>query len=1175
MHITAITLSGFKSFAESTHLSVDRGLTVVIGPNGCGKSNIIEAVRWVMGENSAKRLRGAEMEDVIFAGTRQRRRRQSAEVRLTLDNQARRAPAPFQDVPEIVVSRRIERGQGSTYQINNQEVRACDVQMLFADLSIGSRSASIISQGEIAELVENKPDARRLLLEEAAGIRGLHARRHDAELKLSQAEGNLQRLGDICEHGQAELQSLERQARATRRYRELMAQKRQYQALHWWLQDRDLASEQSGLAEEHRVKREAYQQAVTQQNTSTIDFTRAETALLQARTHDAELIKVVQRARNGWRDLELKREALEVAQAHDVERAEEWRGDLERLEDELLGWMQCGMALEQEKVVYNVETLDIVATESLGQKIVTLGEEVAALEERCAADACVRGDQQRGQMRLEERLRGLKHQQGATQAESVDVQERLTRLRRALAELPDDSRTAQDDNRDWIRERAEAESRLQDAYTVWAAKRDRPAAMTQAKATLDAKAAEIAQLAQRARSSTQQWRDWQMQQEQRLAACWVAPVGLEAAIGAALGVGMRASLEYSSGYYWYRADSQHHAAPEFPIGVASLWDYLTESGATIPLEWAVLRLPLQWTGLVADEAECRRFLPELNPGQGLVTREGAGIRWDGLGHGVHAATIDAEQWAQGNIWAQLEAELIEQQAALAEAQEVYRAAEEKWQDEHDVAEADYRRLEQMRDALNVAWGTVRRELEETEIKHRAVHAQRQRLEVETAVADVESKNLRARTQAVSVDLAEAEAVLAGAENIAPDADARVERLKACRARWSELKEEKIRLDAVQHSVAQARQQRTAEAVRLDTAQRDSRGRIAALEQKLQDLEARQTEQTPQLAMLCVQAQEAEMHWQQQDLAQQEAASRVQDALRIERESQQGRYRCEMQVAQRREELAGVETSMEHKAEARRNLQELAQQATGETIARLMTVFEFSESLQTWFPAQANEAIAQASRRLEALGEVNLRAEIDTEHKRAELQLMASEYADIQAAINNLRNAIGDLNQQGRARLRATFKGMKVLFGEYFQRLFSGGEANLVWIETEDPIAPGIDIRARPPGKAMQSVYLLSGGEKALTALALIGAVLRLRPTPICLLDEVDAALDDANVARFCALLAELGTSAQEMRFVIISHHRLSMAKADHLFGVGMPERGVSRLYAVDMLEAAEHIHQSN
>ena len=1168
MKITGITLSGFKSFAEATHLPVDAGLTVVIGPNGCGKSNIIESVRWVMGEGSAKRLRGAEMEDVIFAGTRQRRRRQSAEVSVTLDNATRTAPPPFQDAPEIVVSRRIERGRGSAYRINGQEVRARDVQMLFADLSIGSRSASIISQGEVSELVENKPDARRLLLEEAAGVRGLHARRHDAELKLSQASGNLQRVADILERGQGDLDHLETQARATRRYREIMTRKRRYQALFWWIQDRDAKAELEELRVLHRTQHKAHQDAVSIHNTATIATSRAETALLHKREQDTALNENLLKARDAWQDLERKRERLEGAQTRDAERAEEWQADHQELRASLEEYNRREAELIAEETESPLETKDFSA------ELQALDQAITELEAICTQDQAQNTALALEKVRVQEQAQNLQRQWATLEKEHLEAQGQQQRLERDLAALPIRDSALEESAHDFTAARAAAEETLQQAYEQRAQYRDRPEAMIKAKAIVEAHVASVSDLARRLKASKRAWQIWQERQGQGLIADWAAPPELASALEAGLGFGLSASLQVGSGYYWREIS---RPAPNFSNGIESLKQHLAESETTLPPQWQFLNDTLAWIGLVDTDADFSELLPLLQVGQSLVRRDGAGMRWDGLGFGADCSHLDTEQWSQGHLSEQLEKELQKQETELVRAREIYAKAENDWTKLHEAAESAYNQARAERDQCEQEWQQVKRERNAAEVKHRAEEAKRQRLEAELSANTANLQRLSEQSSAIKQQETEAVKAVAEAENTQPDpkAEERQQQLFSLQQQRNSLNEQRIRHQAAYEAALSAQQQRAAEVARLVQQRNATKQRIQELEEKIIELQHRQATSSTDYAGLAQAATLAESHWKAQDHARQEVARAVQEALGARDSASQQQQRLGIELTQYREALLRTESDIEHKTAALHTLAEQAQQAINEPLRELLRKHEFTAKETAMPLAEVNAALGLETRRLDNLGEVNLRADIDVEEKRRELDTLINESADIQSAIEDLHGAIATLNAQGRTKLQATFKEMQSLFSEHFEKLFSGGEAKLVWLETDDPIAPGIDIRARPPGKAMQSVYLLSGGEKSMTALALIGAVLRLRPTPICLLDEVDAALDDANVARFCGLLSELATSNPDMRFVVISHHRLSMAKADHLMGIGMPERGVSRLYAVDMLESANVLADSN
>ena len=1174
MFITAVSLSGFKSFAEQTELPIHDGLTVIVGPNGCGKSNIVESVRWVMGESSAKRLRGNEMSDVIFSGTSHRRRRQSAEVKITLNNQDRTAPAPFHEVEELVVSRRIERGGGSIYRINNAEVRARDVQMLFADLSIGSRSASIISQGEIADLVDSKPDGRRMLIEEAAGVRGLHSRRHESELKLAQAEANLVRLEDVMEHIAHELRELEKQARETRRYRELMAKLREYQALFWWAQDQELQAEETQLAERLSEQREAYHEAVKAGNHNTVLLSRAEADVIAARVADEEALQSLMKARDAVRGFERMHETLQAEMERDREREADWREEIERLEAEREGWMLRMNSLnEQASGGINDDGSSL---EILRREFSALENEIETLKHQCQQDQLAEEAHQRELLQDEARLENVRRELQDFTQEGEGLAQKITEVQEQLSSNAEQPPAPDHAEPDWKALRDAKEELLQQAYSQFSAAREHPASLDEARAEMEQKAIALRHQEQEFLHAKKVWRQWQENQQQGLSSCWPAPKGLEKAISGALGAGFRASLEKQQGYYWLTqippSDTDLLEVPTFPASVRSLWQIIEELGTSFPSQWSHLKIPLSWAGFLDEQARLENLRSTLQVGQMLVCADGSGVRWDGLAWGDDVAGAAAAQWQQGATLAEQEQAVEGLRVALFKAQQEFDAQNTAWHEEFLRLEGAYRQAQSARDDAHQAWRQAEGERENRLREQQEGREKKQQLSIRLTALQQSAEALQERL----LQKAEAESTLEQclgelrAKDVDPLVMKRAEQWQDLQQRRASLHENIIAEQAVQQNLRDVEQQRIQEIAHLQQVLEKCSRRCSELERRLADLGNGRDHRVEEIAQTQKQLESTEQEWQQQDRRRQECASTLQEALRLREGLQKDQHQQALQVAQRREVMIRAEEALEHKGQARASVQELAQQATGETIERLVKIYEFATARSCLSTQQARESVENIEQRLAALGEVNLRADIDMEVKQQESERLRAESDDITEAIARLREAIAEINQQGQARLKETFRSMNTLFAEHFQRLFLGGEARLLWMDGDDPLSPGIDIQARPPGKAMQSVHLLSGGEKSLTALAMVAAVLRLCPTPICLLDEVDAALDDANVARFCALLSELSQGEKKMRFVLITHHRFSMAKADHLLGVGMPERGVSRLYAVKM-EESDHL----
>lgn len=1174
MHFSKLRLVGFKSFVEPTDILIDSGITGVVGPNGCGKSNVIEALRWVMGETSAKRMRGSEMDDVIFGGSAMRPARNVAEVTLLLDNSERRAPAPFNETEEIEVTRRIERGSGSTYLVNGKEVRARDVQLLFADLATGAGSTAIVSQGRVGALIGAKPTERRVLLEEAAGIRGLHSRRHEAELRLRAAETNLERLDDVIGALETQHQGLQRQARQANRYRRLSEHLRRHEAillhLRWTEAGRDVAAarERLGIAEQDvHAKAEASAAAARAQ-------ADAAAALPPLRQKEAEAAAELQRVLVAQRELESEGERVRQTLEQLSGRLGQIAGDIAR--EEALR-TDANTAIER----LTAEAQDIEAQRE-GE-----GERLAAARAAADAAAQVVEEKEAELSQLTEEVAGVEAQRNTLQRQVRESGARSETLATRLARTVEDRETAErglaevGDAEAADRAVAEVEVRVDAARTAAA---DAEAALSRARAA-EAEAMEAFEAADRsARESLREAEHETARLEAEIAALQAiveqpaaegaAPIvsavavahGYEAALGAAFGEDLDASDDSDAAIFW-AALPPFADAPPLPEGVEPLAAHVDGPPA--------LSRRLSQVGLVADAAAGEALQPRLRPGQRLVSRDGALWRWDGYVVREGAETAAAKRLQQKNRLEELRERHARAAARLAEAKAV---ADSKVSAARETLEAV------QSDAEHAAGrdGAARRALQEG--YQELDRVRREQSALTARAADLRSRiaSLEEARERIEAELAEAAERTAAAEQaiaVLEDPVAARERINALRVRLSELRtdllDKRSACDRLERD-AERRAERLAGIAgemqswegRRDGAERqlgDLAGRRRNLEAERATLESRPAEIAEQQRRMIDVVAEAEAR-------RRTAGDRLAEAEQAQTAADRALREAESALSSAREERVRREAEV---AQA-----ELSAKAVAERIdERLETtpdkVLEVT-GMRDGDPLPAREDVERKLERLvrerDNMGPVNLRAEQEAAELEEQIASMLSEREDLLAAIARLRQGIGALNREGRERLLAAFEQVNGHFQHLFVRLFGGGEARLSLTEADDPLEAGLEIMASPPGKKMQVMSLLSGGEQALTALALLFAVFLTNPAPICILDEVDAPLDDSNVDRFCALLDEIAHSG-DTRFLIVTHHRLTMARVDRLFGVTMAERGVSQLVSVD-LQQAERLRES-
>ncbi|ATU92449.1 chromosome segregation protein SMC [Phyllobacterium zundukense] len=1152
MRFTKLRLLGFKSFVEPAEFVIESGLTGVVGPNGCGKSNLVEALRWVMGENSYKNMRASGMDDVIFSGSGTRPSRNTAEVTLFLDNQDRSAPSAFNNADELQVSRRIEREAGSVYRINGKDARAKDVQLLFADQSTGARSPSMVGQGRIGELIQAKPQARRALLEEAAGISGLHTRRHEAELRLRAAEQNLERLEDVVGELETQIESLKRQSRQANRFKSLSADIRRSEAillhLKWSVAKAHEGEAQSALSV---ATSGVGDQAQFQMNAAKEQAIGAH-KLPDLRDAEARAAAVLQR--------------LTIARSQLNEEAERIRARQTELEKRLIQFT-ADIAREEQMVRDNADVLARLGAEerSLNEENANAGEREietraeferadAKLKESEAALAKVTAERAEGsaeRAQIERNLRESAERRDRLVRQMSDVERDLSAVAAQIASLADPV------EKQGLVEAAEAalehaeESALAAEVAVETARR---------------RETELRQPVQDARSNL-----GRAETEARTLAKMInvggsdlfpavvesvkVEKGYEIALGAALGEDLDAPIDRSAPVFWGEVDDSSQD-PALPAGLQSLAE--------------VVRAPRQLARRLAqigivDEADGSRLQSALKPGQRLVSRSGALWRWDGYTASADAPTPAAQRLAQKNRLAELDLEVVEATKRLREAEagiaaaetevrqavETERTARDHWRgmqravsDAREALAAAERasgQLSSRRAALDEGKARLAESLEET---------QEQFVEAETRLSnavDLQEVNIRLAnlTSEVTLDraaLAEARAIHDGLRR---DADNRMRRLESIgyeRRSWIDRADN---ADRQIKSLAERRLEAEREAENLADAPDELAERNRTLLSQLSEAETLRKDAADRLAV-------AEARQQELDKA-------ATDAIQALATAREGRARAEERLAAAQERRKDAETRI---VEALNCAPHEAMKLTG---------------LGADDPVPDVDATERNLERLrierERLGAVNLRAEEEQEELSARLEAIVSEREDIIEAVKKLRQAIQSLNREGRERLLAAFEVVNVQFQRLFTHLFGGGTAELQLIESDDPLEAGLEILARPPGKKPQTMTLLSGGEQALTAMALIFAVFLTNPAPICVLDEVDAPLDDHNVERFCNLMDEMASST-DTRFVVITHNPITMARMNRLFGVTMAEQGVSQLVSVD-LQTAEQLREAS
>jgi chromosome segregation protein len=1146
MKFTRLRLTGFKSFVEPTEILIEPGLTGIVGPNGCGKSNLLEALRWVMGESSYKSMRAAGMEDVIFSGTTQRPSRNLAEVLVTLSNDDRTAPAPFNDSELLEISRTIVRDEGSTYKLNGKELRAKDVQLLFADASTGSRSPALVRQGQIAEIINAKPQARRVILEEAAGIAGLHTRRHEAELKLKAAEQNLARIDDVMAQLESQLNSLKRQARQAQKYKQVSADIRKLEAASLFVAWRDA---------EEAASRDA---ALLEEATRLLaEHTRVASEKLRRRDTLGESLPGL-REQETVRAAVLQRLSLERAALDEEEKRVEGRitelkqglahtqADLKR-EHSLLADTETAIArlTDEEKALHasagEGQDARAAAAAALQQAADTLAraqdmadEAGQKLSEFSAARHALernRDDAHSRLLRLEQEQQALAAKRSALSAVLGDAGEGL-QLAAAVEAAQEAAAASETDS-------SHAEVTLRVARQVEADKRQ---AYDDARRKAEQLQTEIRTLATLLKSTGGEL--WPTVVD----ALKVRP-GYEAALAAALGDDLEASSDEGAPLHW-------RSLP--PLGASA-----TLPGDATPLSLyvegpAVLSRRLSHVGVVAKTLGAS-LQGQLRPGQKLVSLEGDVWRWDGFVAAGDAPSASAKRLAERNRLEQLESALAGVAAAADAAKADYEEA--KAAVEHG-ARAEREKREAWRSAT-AALDAARRALQAHERRASEQTAQSSALEEaqrRTVSQLMETGSLVEKLDAEFASLPDLQSMQAESARLRDALTLERTAYGEARARHDSLEREvrmrAERLAAIASETEQWKQRaaRAGEQARLlQTRAHEAEAALSDLAQAPQQMADRRLKL---LDMVAVAERERAA-----------AADALQDAENLVRTADRELREAQELSASSREEHARVGTRLEaSRQDLQQSVQRIAETLHCEPHDVLGLAGLEAKDIPPLEEIERRTILLREDR--ERLGAVNLRADEEAAAVGHQLDGMKTEKDELAQAIAKLRGAIGSLNREGRQRLLDSFGTVNAKFTELFTTLFGGGEAELQLIESDDPLEAGLEIMARPPGKKTTTLSLLSGGEQTLTALALIFAVFLTNPSPICVLDEVDAPLDDHNVERFCNLLYAM-LERTDTRFLVITHHPITMARMNRLFGVTMMERGVSQLVSVNLEEATE------
>lgn len=1156
MRLKCIRLAGFKSFVDPTTVNFPSNMAAVVGPNGCGKSNIIDAVRWVMGESSAKNLRGESMTDVIFNGSSGRKPVSQASIELVFDNSETTLVGEYAAYAEISIRRKVTRDGQNSYYLNGTKCRRRDITDIFLGTGLGPRSYSIIEQGMISKLIEAKPEELRNFIEEAAGISKYKERRRETENRIRRTQENLARLTDLREELERQLERLHRQAQAAEKYREYKAQERQMKArlsaLRW-----------RGLDEQVRQR----ESVIGNQGVS------HEALVAEQRNADAS----IERLRDGHHELS---ERFNQVQGRFYSVA----GDIARVEQSIQHGQQRLRQLQDD--FKEAERTRLETESHLGHDrtlLATLGEELAMLEPEQEMTLAAAEEAAAALEEAELGMHGWQEQWDSFNSSSAEPRRQAEVQQARLQQLEASLERQTERQRKLVEEREQLGSDPQDAAMLEQVEQLASSEMLLEELQLCEE--QVIERLENAREQLQQATQAQQQAQgdlQRLggrlaslealqqaalepgagAAQWLHGQGLEQqprlAEGLRVEPGWELAVETVLG-----ADLQAVLVDDFnDLDFAGLEQgelrllLAVSAGATLPgslLEKVEGRIDLApWLGQVRPVEDLAQALEQrgsLGEGQSLVSRDGYWV-------GRHFLRVRRGGEAEGGVLARgqeierLGQEQLEQEAALEQLDQQLQALREQQLDLEEQREQLRRRTQdenRLHGELKASLSASRARAEQVELRRRRLHEELGELEEQRALEHEQ--------------LGEARLLLQEAlELMAQDTEQREQLM----ARRDTLRES---LDRVRQEARQHKDHAHQLAVRLGSLRAQYDSTRQALE-RLELQAARLTERQEQLSLNLEEgeAPQEELRLKLEELLERRmsvdeemrlARLHMDEADRELRDAEKRRTQAEQQAQLLRGQLEQLRLECQGLDVRRKTLQEQLL-ADGYDLQGVLATLEAEASEQG-----TEQELEQLEARIQRLGAINLAAIEEYEQQSERKRYLDAQDADLVEALETLENVIRKIDKETRNRFKDTFDQINAGLQALFPKVFGGGSAYLE-LTGEDLLDTGVTIMARPPGKKNSTIHLLSGGEKALTALALVFAIFKLNPAPFCMLDEVDAPLDDANVGRYARLVKEMSESVQ---FIYITHNKIAMEMADQLMGVTMHEPGCSRLVAVDV-EAA-------
>lgn len=1146
VHFSKLKLYGFKSFVDKTELEIGTGLNGIVGPNGCGKSNLVEALRWVMGEKSAKNMRGGGMEDVIFAGTSKRPARNLAEVTVVMSNEDGTAPAPFNSATEIEINRKIERDKGSQYRVNGKAVRARDVNLLFADTATGANSPALVSQGRITEIITSKPSDRRKILEESAGISGLHSRRHEAELRLRAAETNLTRLDDVLGEMRTRLSSLKRQARQAERYKELNDKIRRLDMALSWSQWQTIHVKIKTERDQFAMHNNIVQSALESTKSLSKQIESAETSLPDCRKNHLEAQAVLQNFRvslerleqdiqsktKGLQDAEQTKDQINTDSEFTQNQFNQIESNITSIKAQYDECLNSGKTLPddiantEKKVNETKKSYDDLVTkrQSLETSMAIARDNRQSIENQKLSTEDTISKIQNNIEILNNAISETTQKIGLIKSDSVfDID--LDKLGLDVEKLQSDIKSTEVKYQKSIVEQDDLKSEHDDVksdLSTFNGELSALVAMTQSKDETDLP-----------------------QGDNALINNLKVTEGYEKSVSSALGQWASiAGVDDNASVYW----SPHSTIIETPKGTKPLSDYVEAPTALSPLLKAI--------GVVDTLTESK-----LEAGQMIVTLDGSFMRWDGLivkSNATHNNDQTHVILEQKNRIIALEKITADKQLQL----DNLLSSLEKSNNKNDNL---LNTLNDLKTDLSFA---------EKSLNDTTYHQSRLKdsLEVLVEKQTEQQSRLMQNQDELKTTQSTLESLLNQLE--AGDDSQLLETQNTINALNTQISETEIMLDDARTSLVQLRQEKLGRentVVRLKSDLSRYKTEQEQLTKRLDDLSSRAD--VIDAKILAYKASNDD----DTDTLREELLNKVNHQtealteLATQLDIQESTYRDlqsklreeESKAANAREDRARVQANVSNAEEELSRIDNLIHERfdlTPQTLEEQIYSLFDNDIPSIDILRDEKETV---TRQRDNIGPVNLRAAMESQETETQLLDMETERTDLTKAIEQLRGGIAKLNREAKERLAIAFTRVDNHFQRLFGQLFEGGKAYLEMIQSEDPLEAGLEIYAEPPGKSLQKLSLLSGGEQTLTATALIFAMFLTNPSPICVLDEIDAPLDDANVDRVCTLMENIARET-DTRFIVITHHRMTMARMDRLYGVTMGERGVSQLVSVDM-----------